>query len=411
MRATTLLRKVLNLKHTKVTGSELTPLGLVVDVAPTTRAARCGCCARPCSIGYDARQRRWRHLDFAGMRVDLRYRIRRVACPGCGVTTEMVPWAGNGSPFTYDFEDTVALLAQSTDKSTVSKLMRVAWETVGSIVTRVMRRRGSENLLDDLTQIGIDEISYKKRHHYLTIVTDHVRQRVVWVGTGRNVAVLENFFDELGEERASKLKVVSIDMAGAYIEAVKKRATNAQIVFDRFHVQRLVHDALDQVRREQARELRGTEDGQAIKKTRWALQKNPWNTTPAESRRLSTVQATNKPLYRGYLLKQTLCSILDGTEPVVARTALQNWIAWATRSRLRPFVKAAGTIKQYLEGILAYVRTGISNGRSEGVNSKIRVITKRSYGFHDPGSLMAMIYLCCTGILLAPVRHFPAVRV
>ncbi len=341
MRATTLLRKVLDLKHAKVTGVELTSFGLVIDVAPTMRNARCGCCGRSCRRGYDARQRRWRHLDFAGMRVELRYRIRRVACERCGVTTEMVPWAGNGSPFTYDFEDTVALLAQSTDKSTVSKLMRVAWETVGSIAARVVARHGSETLLDGLTEIGIDEISYKKHHHYLTVVSDHVRQRVIWVGIGRNVAALDAFFDELGKERANKLKLVSIDMAGAYIEAVRKRAKNAEIVFDRFHVQRLAHDALDKVRREQARELRGTDDGQAIKKTRWALQKNPWNMTPAESRRLSTVQATNMPLYRGYLLKQTLCSILDGTEPGVAREALQNWIAWATRSRLEPFVKVA----------------------------------------------------------------------
>ncbi len=410
MRATTLLRSILDLKQTKVTGFELTGLGLVIDVAPTTRRARCGCCGRKCRAGYDARQRRWRHLDFAGMRVELRYRIRRVDCSRCGVTTEMVPWAAPSSTFTYDFEDTVALLAQSTDKTTVCKLMGIAWETVGAVVTRVVARRGSESLLDDLRQIGIDEVSYKKHHHYLTIVTDHVRQRVVWVGVGRSIETLDGFFDQLGEARAAQLEVVSIDMAGSYIEAVRKRAKNAQIIFDRFHVQRLVHDALDQVRREQVRKLRGTEEGKAIKKTRFALQKNPWNTTPADKRRLSSVQVTNMPLYRGYLMKQTLCSILDGDEPRIARTALQGWIAWATRSRLEPFVKAARTIKQHLEGILAYVRTGLSNGRSEGVNSKIRVITKRSYGFHDPRSLMAMIYLCCTGIVIAPIRHFPKIQ-
>ena len=410
MRATTLLRAILDLKQTKVIGFELTGLGLVIDVAPTTRRARCGCCGRKCRAGYDARQRRWRHLDFSGMRVELRYRIRRVDCSRCGVTTEMVPWAAPSSTFTYDFEDTVALLAQSTDKTTVCKLMGIAWETVGSVVTRVMGRRGSESLLDDLTQIGIDEISYKKHHHYLTIVTDHVRQRVVWVGVGRSMETLEGFFDQLGEQRASNLEVVSIDMAGAYIEAVRKRAGNAEIVFDRFHVQRLVHDALDQVRRQQVRELRGTEEGKAIKRTRFSLQKNPWNMTPADSRRLSTVQLTNMPLYRGYLLKQTLCTILEGGEPRTARTALQSWIAWATRSRLEPFVKAARTIKQHLEGILAYVRTGLSNGRSEGTNNKIRVITQRSFGFHDPRSLIALIYLCCSGIVLAPVRHFPALR-
>jgi len=233
---------------------------------------------------------------------------------------------------------------------------------------------------------------------------------VVWIGVGRNVETLGAFFNQLGEERAAQLKLVSIDMANAYIEGVRKHAKKAKIVFDRFHVQRLAHDALDKVRRDQVRELRGTDEGKAIKKTRWALQKNPWNTTPAEGRRLSTVQATNMPLYRGYLLKQTLCTILDGKNPIIARTALQNWISWATRSKLDPFVKAARTIRQHLDGILAYVRTRLSNGRSEGVNSKIRVITKRSYGFHDPRSLTAMIYLCCSGIVLTPVQHFPAVR-
>lgn len=411
MRSTTLLRYILDLKQTKATGFELTALSLVIDIAPTTRRARCGCCARKFAAGYDARERRWRHRDFAGMRVELRYRIRRVDCARCGVTTELVPWAEAGSWFTYDFEDTVALLAQSTDKTTVCKLMGIAWETVGAVVQRVMARRGSKTLLDDLKHIGIDEISYKKHHHYLTIVTDHDRGRVVWVGVGRNVETLDTFFNQLGKERTAKLKVVSIDMANAYIEGVRKHAKKAKIVFDRFHVQRLAHDALDRVRRDQVRELRGTEEGKAIKKTRWALQKNPWNTTPAEGRRLSSVQVTNMPLYRGYLLKQSLCTILDGANPTVARTALQNWIAWATRSRLEPFVKAAGTIRQHLEGILAYVRTGLSNGRSEGVNGKIRVITKRSYGFHDAGPLIAMIYLCCTGIVLAPVRHFPAIRV
>ena len=161
MRATTLLRTILDLKQTKVTGFELTRLGLVIGVAPTTRRARCGSCGRKCRAGYDARERRSRRLDFSGMRVELRYCIRRVDCRRCGVTTEMVPWAAPSSTFTYDFEDTVALLAQSTDKTTVCKLMGIAWETVGSVVTRVMGRRGSESLLDDLTQIGIDEISYK----------------------------------------------------------------------------------------------------------------------------------------------------------------------------------------------------------------------------------------------------------
>jgi len=231
----------------------------------------------------------------------------------------------------------------------------------------------------------------------------------VWVGMGRSTDTLREFFDQLGKERAEKLKLVSIDMLASYIEAVRERATNAEIVFDRFHVQRLAHDALDAVRREQVRELRGTDEGKALKKTRWALQKNPWNLTPAEHGKISTVQTTNRPVYRGYLLKETLCGALDRRQANVARRMIGDWIAWALRSRLEPFKKLARTVRKHLDGIIAYVRTRLSNGLAEGMNGKIRTITKRSYGFRDPSSLIAMIYLCCTGLLLAPVRHFPNV--
>lgn len=410
MRATTLLRRILDLKQTSVTSFELTPLGLMLDVAPTWRRGRCGSCGRKCSSGYDARERHWRHLDFAGMRVELRYRVRRLECRHCGVTTELVPWAAAGSWFTYDFEQTVAMLAQKTDKSTVNELMAIAWETVGTIVRRVMDRSGPTDLLDDLTDIGIDEISYKRHHHYLTIVTDHRRARVVWIGVGKNADTVSEFFTALGKERASKLEVVSIDMAKAYIEAVKEHAPNAKIVFDRWHVQRLAHDALDEVRREQVRTLRGTDEGKAIKKTRWALQKNPWNLTLAEHEKLATVQTSNRPLYRAYLLKETLCAQLDRRQPNVAREKLGEWIGWAARSRLEPFVKLARTIREHIDGIVAYVRTGLSNGRAEGINRKVRTVTTRSYGFHDASSLIAMIYLCCTGLVLSPIRHFPDVR-
>jgi transposase len=407
MRATSVLRVLLGLKQTGVRGFEFSETGIVIDVTPTTRVPRCGSCGRKCSSGYDARPRRWRHLDFGGMEVVLRYAIRRVNCGRCGVATELVPWAGPASKFTYDFEDMVALLAQKADRTTVSEWMAIAWETVGNVVQRVVGRRGSKDLLDDLSHIGIDEISYKKHHHYLTVVTDLKRRRVVWVGVGRSSKTVAVFFEQLGSERAAALETVCIDMAQAYIEAVRTGAPKAEIVFDRFHVQRLAHDALDRVRREQMRELRGTEEGQAIKRTRWTLQKNPWNLTLAEQEKLTQVKLYNWPLYRAYLLKETLCDILDHRQPNVARRRLGEWIAWAQRSRLAAFVRLGETIRKHAEGIIEYVRTRLSNGLSEGMNGKIRTITKRAYGFRDPYSLIAMIYLCCTGILIPPVRHYP----
>ncbi len=410
MRATTLLRNLLDLKQTRVTGFELTPAGLIADVAPTTRRARCGACGAQCRSWKDRRTRMWRHLEFAGMRVELRYAIRRANCIRCGVQTELVPWADRGSPFTRDFEDTVALLAQKTDKTTVKELMAVSWATVGNIVGRVVERRGVEDPLDELTHIGIDEISYKKHHNYLTVVVDHRQARVVWIGKGRRKETVTSFFDDLGAERTKKLKVVTIDMAESYVQAVAERAPQAELVFDRFHVQRLAQDAVDQVRRDETRKIAGTDEAKAIKGTRWALQKCPWNLTTGEKQRLADATRTNAAIYRAYLLKESLCDILDRRQPGVAREKLAEWCGWASRSQLSPFTRVAKTIKRHTEGIVGYIRTRLSNGRVEGMNRKIRTVTARAFGFHDDSSLAAMIFLVCGGIQIPPVRHFPTLR-
>ena len=178
------------------------------------------------------------------------------------------------------------------------------------------------------------------------------------------------------------------------------------MLFDRFHVQRLAHDALDTVRRQQWRAAE-PDDKEAIKGTRFALQKNPWNLTQPEHEKLTVVQRSNKPLYRAYLLKETLADILDRRQVHVARTKLDEWLAWAVRSRLPPFRKLARTVKAHAEGILAYISTGLSNGRAEGLNGKVRTLTRRSYGFHGPWSLVALIFLCCSGILVTLPHRWP----
>jgi transposase len=331
--------------------------------------------------------------------------IRRVRCPRCGVTTEMVPWAAHDSGFTRDFETTLAYLTQRADKTTVCRMMRVAWETVGRVAGRVAERMHIGDPLDGLRHIAIDELSYKRHHHYITVVINE-HGHVVWAAPGKSADTLHRFFDELGQERAAALETVSVDLSPAFTSAIKARCPNATIVYDRFHVQRLAHDALDRVRREQVHGATGG-SAHAIKRTRWALHKNPWNLSDVDSARLANVQRTNRPLYRAYLLKETLAAILDGQQVNVAHDKLLDWIAWATRSRLAPFRRVARTIKQHIEGILAYVRTGLSNARAEALIGTVRTITKRSFGFHDPYSLIGLIMLCCSGLVLAPAFRAP----
>jgi transposase len=408
MRATTLLSILFGLKFTRVLGFEFSETGLIVDVTPKTRTPRCSSCCRPAPKVYDQRPRLWRHLDLGGMVLLLRYALRRVDCRHCGVVAEAVPWAEHRSGFTREFEQTAAYLAQRTDQTTVSTMLRIAWVTVGRIVARVVSRLGPADRLEGLTHIGMDELSYRRHHEYVTIVLDHLKGRAVWAHPGKNAETVSRFFEELGPERAAKIEAVTIDMSGAYIQAVTEGAPNARLIFDRFHVQRLAHDALDEVRREQMRELRGTDEGRAIKKTRFALQKNPWNLTQPEAERLALVQRHNRPLYRAYLLKETLADILSRRQPGVARQKLLDWIGWALHSRLEPFRKVARTIRKYIDGVLGYVATGLSNGPSEGLNGKVRTITRRAYGFHSAKSLIGFIFLCCSGITLLPVRTVPS---
>jgi transposase len=318
------------------------------------------------------------------------------------VRSEQVPWAAHGSRFTWDFEELVAYLAQVTDQTRVTELMGISWTTVGAIVERVVARRLDPSRLDGLRRIGVDEFSYRKRHRYLTTVVDHDRRRVVWAAAGRSAETLGAFFDVLGEQRCAQLECVTMDMAGGYIKAVEERLPEAQIVFDRFHVQRLASDALDEVRRVQLREIRGTEEGRELFRSRFALLKNPWNLTRRETEKLRDVQRTNAPLYRAYLLKETLAQALDYKQTWRAKHALREWLAWASRSKLAPFVKTARTIREHFDGILAYIQERLTNGIVEGFNNKLRMIARRAYGFHSPPPLIAMLYLCCGGITLDP---------
>jgi transposase len=403
MRITTVFRRLLGVTKMFVKDVQFClDASLGIEVRPSWRLSRCGQCSRR-APRYDRRPvRRWRHLPWGRTSVDLLYEPWRVDCEHCGVRVEQVPWAAHGSRFTRDFEEMAAYLAQVTDQTQVSRLLGISWQTVGSIVERVVADRLDSDRLVGLRRIGVDEFSYRKRHRYLTLVVDHDRRRVVWAAEGRSAETLKQFFDLLGPESCAEIELATIDMAAGYIKAIEESLPQAQIVFDRFHVERLASDALDEVRRAMVREVQGTAEGKAIKGLRFLLLKNPGNLSSEQEQRLSDVQRTNQRLYRAYLLKETLAEALEQEDVDLAREQLRDWLSWASRSRLKPFVKTARTIRKYFDGILAYVQTRLTNGLTEGINNKLRVIARRAYGFHSPPPLIAMLLLTCGGIKLEP---------
>lgn len=398
MRATTAFNRVLGLPGAQVTGVRFEQQGVIATVRLRRRRRVCSGCGQVCAATHDTQLCRWRHLDLGAQRCYVVCAVRRVKCPDCGVRMDAVPWA-RSARFTRDFEDVVTFLAQQMAKAPIAALMRVDWETVGRIVDRVVTERLDPRRLHRLRMIGVDEVSYRKHHRYLTVVADHESGRVVWCAKGRNAQTLQAFFDELGEHAAS-ITAVSIDMSGSYEAAIRANAPGAEVCLDPFHVVKLAGDAVDQVRRDEwnAHGRSTTNAGKWVKGTRWALLKAPDRQSLNQLGTLGEVFHANQRLYRSFLLYTQLRLLYCLEDPALAPAHLDAWLTWASRSQLKPFVKAARTLRARRDGVLAAIRLGLSNGRLEGLNSKVRLISHRSYGFHSAAPLIALIYLCCGGI-------------
>jgi len=399
MRVSTAFNRTLGIDGASVSEVRFAQEGVVVGVRLRRRRRVCSRCGQVCHATHDTVLSRWRHLNLGAQRCYLDCWVRRVKCPDCGVRVEAVPWARPGARFTREFEDVVAFLAQQMAKDPIARLMRVAWDTVGRIIERVVAERLDGRRLGGLQRIGVDEVSYRKHHRYLTLVADHDSGQVVWAAKGRNAQTLQTFFDELGERKAT-LTAVSIDMSGSYEAAIRANAPQAQVCFDPFHVVKLAGDAVDQVRRDEwnAHGRSTTPRGKWVKGTRWALLKAPDRQSLSQLGTLGEVFDANQRLYRSFLLYTQLRLLYQLEDPALAPAHLDAWLAWASRSKLKPFIKAARTLRARRDGILAAIALGLSNGRLEGLNSKVRLISHRSYGFHSAAPLIALIYLGCGGI-------------
>jgi transposase len=371
---------------------------------------RCGVCRRRCP-GFDLGEgrRRWRALDLGTTLAYVEAEAPRVRCREHGVVVCAVPWARHGARFTRAFEDQATWLAVQCSKRAVAELLRIAWRTVGSICERVAgEAAGQRDLLAGLRWIGIDEISHRKGQRYLTVVVDHFTGRLVWAASGRDRRTVEAFLDALGPQRCGQLELVSADMAAWISGPIAERCPNAVRCVDPFHVVQLATDALDEIRREvwnEARKAGQTAVARDLKGARFALWKNPENLTRRQRAKLSSVQQTNQRLYRAYLLKEQLREIYR-VPAQHASTLLDAWLAWARRSRLEPFRKLARTITEQRPGIEAAISNGLSNARVEAVNTQIRLITRRAFGFHSADALIALAMLTL-GRLCPPLPGRP----
>ena len=423
MRNTRLWQRVLGLARTVIEGMAFDEDAdaMVVEVRPRKGSQRrCGRCGRR-APWYDRGEgrRRWRGLDLGTVRVLLEGDAPRVNCPTHGPTVIQVPWARHAAGHTRAFDDTVAWLAVQCSKTAVCELMRVAWRTVGSIVTRVSADiDAAVDRFADLHRIGIDEISYKRGHRYLTVVVNHDTGALIWAKPGRDDKTLASFFDLLGHERCAQITHVTADAADWIERVVARRCPQAVRCADPFHVVAWATDALDEVRRQAWNDARalaraegrrgrgrprtdapprpGHQRARGLMKGRYALWKNPENLTERQHAKLDWIAKTDPRLYRAYLLKEGLRTVfvLKGD---TGKEALDRWLSWAQRCRIAPFVELRRKIIKHRAAIDANLDHGLSNALTESVNTKIRLLTRIAFGFRSADALIALAMLALGG--------------
>lgn len=358
-------------------------------------------------------------MDFGTGMVFLEADAPRVTCRDHGVVVAAVPWARSGAGHTYAFDQTAAYLVTHTSKSTVCELLRVAWRTVGSIITRVVADLdAATDRLDGLSRIGIDEVSYKRGHRYLVVVVDHDTRRLVWAAPGRDKATVAAFFTTLGPDRCQRITHVSADGAAFIADVVGDFCPKAVRCADPFHVVSWATDALDVVRRQIWNEARNaarkepklgrgrpskdapprpaTEQARELKGARYSLWKNPENLTERQTLKLDWIAKTSPMLHRAYLLKEGLRLIFQ--MPLQdARTALHKWLTWARRCQIRAFIDLAAKITRHRASILAAIEHDLSNALIESTNTKLRLLTRMAFGYKKPEALIALAMLSLGG--------------
>lgn len=265
--------------------------------------------------------------------------------------------------------------------SDVAEVTLLSWDTVKAITKSHLARDYGKPELSGVRYLGIDEIHLGAKKRYFTTVIDLEDGRILWAKPGRGGATLRGFWPRLRRAKA-KIQAVATDMSAAYWSAVLAHLPDAALVFDKFHVIKLMNERLDDLRRQMVREAEGPLKLR-IKGTRFLLLRNPGNLSPEQIPKLDRALKLNEPLLLGWYLKEELRELWDQPSRQQMEAFLKDWCQKADQTAIGQLMKMAKTLRTHATGILAYARHPITSGKLEGINNKIKTLTKRSYGFHD----------------------------
>lgn len=365
-------------------------------------ALSCPVCGRTCP-GYDTQPRRWRHLDTCQYETILEAAVPRCECPEHGVKQIQVPWAERGSRFTSLFERLAIDWMQEVGRTAVARRMKLTWSESHGIMRRAVRRGLARRQAEDHVLLGVDEKSFQKGHEYVTMVCDIVEGKVLYVGDDRTQASLDAFYDGLTDAQKNAIEAVAMDMCQAYVASTSAKLPDgaSKIVFDKFHIAKMLSEAVDKVRREENKRLRAVGDDRLVG-TRYTWLRNPLLESAEQARSAASLRKTLLATARAWRLKETFMDFFTYRYPANAKKFFERWYGWACRSRLAPMKKVAKTLKHRLANLLTYCRIPITNATSESLNSKIQWIKYTARGFRSREGFRTAIFFHCGGLDLYP---------
>lgn len=347
--------------------------------------------------GYDTLGERWfEFVPLWGIPVFFLYSMRRVDCAKCGVTVEAVPWAEGKSHITKAYAWFLAAWAKRLSWLETARAFKTSWETVYRSVEKAVEWGLAHRDLSGITAIGIDEVFWKKGYKFLTVVyqIDSGCRRLLWLGPDRTLKTTLRFFRWLGEKRSSGLKFICSDMWKPYLRVIAKKAAQAVHVLDRFHIAAKMNKAIDEVRAQEAKTMKAKGLAPLLKNSRWCLLKRPENRTDQQDLKLADLVRFNLKTVRAYLLKETFQHFWDYRSPGWAVAFLDRWCAQVMRSRIEPMKKVAKTLRTHRLLLLNWFKARglIALGAVEGMNNKLKVITRRAFGFRTYRATEVALY-------------------
>ena len=392
---TKLLSNLLRLNDVKITYFEFKDRDkeLHVGVKPYKNGCRCPKCGRRCEIVHIARKRSWNDVTILGRKVIFWYAPKEIDCPTHGRVQEEIPWAAPLSRVTYRLEYIICQFGRIMTQKAAADILKLATSTLSDILHRVITRVRTGHKIRGLVTLGVDEISYCKGRKFATIVYDLDRSCVLWVGEGKGRETIDKFFnEELSEYQRLKITWASSDMSRAYTEAIKHHCPNAKLVIDRFHLVKALNEAVDEVRKEEWRDL-DVEGRTAIKGLRWLLGMGPGSRTKGHTRFLNSLRRSNRRIHRAWVLKDEFDHFWHYSYLASAESFLKQWMTAALKSRIPSMRTFVETLKVHYANVITFIERPLTNAVGEGINRVLKIVKNRASGFRNLESFTDLIFL------------------